>query len=801
MDTGINRTRMIAPASFDWNRIEPPYGESGRPPGPALPRVHSSFVGREWELGTLRQMIRNPALRVITITGPGGVGKTRLSIEVASTLERVYGRNIWFAGLAPVGNAALVPAAIARALGVRESGTRSIVQDIIEFLAHRPALLLVDNFERLTEASWVISELVAACPQLTVLATSQAPLRLRGEQEFSLAPLMLSQAAETEGRADSIDAAMQLFVDRARAVQPGFELTEENREAVEAICRALDGLPLAIELAAARVRVLPPASIYARLESDRQAQFQLLRGGPRDAPERHQSLAETIGWSYRLLDEHEQRLFRRLSVFRGGFTLDAAEAVCGLYGLGAGAPDTFDLVASLVDKSFLMSRTVQQQEPGFLMLSSIRAFAAELLDAEQEADAIQTRHAHYFLGLAEAGEIGLRGTEQRAWLGRLDAAHANLLAALRWLDASGDGPRLQAMVWALYWYWFYRGNTQEARFWLQRACSYDEDGATDADLWVRVGDSMLTNHVGEHEEAVRRANDAAALARRRGKPIMESMALTIAQYGALALGRLDESRFYGWEACRLIENVDDDYWRAMVFGEAGLFLAGAGERIDGLAMVEAGLELERARGDDYFAGIRLSDIGVIRHDLGQLDAALARYGESIEALSRVGGVWYLSSPFSGIASLTAESDPEAAARLLGAAQALQDQGGANPWTTETERNARALERTRAVLGDDAFERAFRTGYDLPVEEAVGIAGALVERESEAKRTVATALPTELTPREREVLELIAAGLSDREIGAALSISPRTASKHVANILGKLEVSTRAEAVARAGMGV
>lgn len=791
---------MFAQATYEWNRGEPTQGESGRQTGPALPQVHSSFVGRVRELATLRQMIRNPALRLITITGPGGVGKTRLSIEVANTLERVFGRNIWFVSLAPVGNAALVPAAIARTIGVRESGTRSIVQDIIEYLAHRSGLLLIDNFERLLAASGVISELVAACPQITVLATSQAPLRLRGEQELSLAPLMVPEMGSAHAGADAMDAAVQLFVDRARAVQPAFELTEENCEAVEAICRALDGLPLAIELAAARVRVLPPRSIYARLQSDRQAQFQLLSGGPRDAPERHQSLAETVGWSYRLLDWHEQALFRRLSVFRGGFTLAAAESVCDLGDLDAGAPEIFDLVVSLADKSFLMARTADDQEPGFLMLASIRAFAAELLDSEWHGDAIQARHAAYFLEFAEGAEHGLRGAEQRAWLGRLDGSHANLLAALQWLDAAGDGPRLQRMVWALFWYWFYRGNTQEARFWLERARSYDDGGATEVDLWIRMGDSMLTNHVGAHEEAVRKARDAAALAHQRGHPIIESTALTIAQYGALALGMLEESKRYGWEAFRLIENVDDDYWRAMVYGEAGLFLGGAGERVEGLARIEAGLELDRARGDDYFAGIRLSDIGVMRHDLGELSVALARYGESIEALSRVGGVWYLSSPFSGIAALAAETEPEKAAQLLGAARGLHDQGGANPWTTETERNALALERVQTALGEARFERAFQQGYDMPVGEVEAIARSLVEQGAAQEESNALRLPDELTPREVEVLALIGQGLSDREIGEALSISPRTASKHVANILAKLEVSTRAEAVARAGLG-
>jgi non-specific serine/threonine protein kinase len=780
---------MGVPKLSDWNRVDVPQGEAARRGGLALPRVYSSFVGRAREFETLRQLIRNPALHLITITGPGGVGKTRLSIEVAATLQQVFGGRVWFVPLAAVTDSSLVTAAVARSLGVRESGTRGIVQDIVEFLAPQRSLLLVDNFERLLDAGAVISELLAGCPELTVVVTSQSPLRLSGEQELTLAPLAPPQALGIASRPDEFDAAMQLFVDRARAAHPEFTVNENNRAEVEAICQELDGLPLAIELAAARVRLLSPAAILARLRSDRQAQFQLLSGGPRDVPERHQSLAEAIGWSYRLLDADEQTLFRRLSVFRDGFTLAAAESV-GAAGPGQQrATDIFELVASLVEKSLLMSRDVDDREPSFLMLASVRAYADEQLEMSGERAAIQERHAEYFLERAETAEMGLRGAEQRDWLHRLDADHGNLLAALRWLDHAEDGARLQRITWALFWYWFYRGHTQEARFWLARSCSYDNGGATDVELWLRVGDSMLTNHVGLHEDAERKATAAAALARTRERPIMESVALTIAQYSALALGRREVSKQYGREACRLIVSVDDDYWRAMVYGEAGLFLGGAGELRDGLALTEAGLELDRARGDDFFAGIRLSDIGVMRHDLGQLDVALARYGESIEALSRVGGVWYLSSPFGGIAALSAESQPKEAAQLLGAARALQDRGGANPWSTETARNALALERTRGMLGEVAFERAFRAGYGMPIDDAIAIARSLVEQGAASRRARA-ARAEGLTPREWEVLDLVGAGLSDREIADALRISPRTASKHVANILGKLEVPSR-----------
>lgn len=783
---------MIAQTFPESNRANQRDGEPVRVTAAVLPRMHSTFVGREREIDTLRQMIRNPAIRLITITGPGGVGKTRLSVEVAATLERALGRNIWFVPLAPVGDSSLVPAAIARTIGVRESGKRGIVQDIIEYLAPRRSLLLVDNFERVLDAGSVISEILSACPEMTVVATSQAPLRLHGEQEFALAPLAPPPAIGADHHFTAVDAAMQLFVDRAREVQPTFTLNERNRESVEAICRALDGLPLAIELAAARVRALSPTAIHARLQSDRRAQFQLLSDGPRDVPQRHRSLAEAIGWSYRLLDPTEQMLFRRLSVFRGWFTLEAAESVCDLGDRQSPPCDIFEVVASLFDKSFLMSQTADGQEPSFLMLASVRAYAAELLDGDVERDVVHLRHAGYFLDLAEAGEMGLRGAEQRTWLRRLDADHANLLAALRWLDAQGDGARLQAMVWALYWYWFFRGNTQEARSWLLRACSYNEADTTDAGLWVRVGDAMLTNHVGLHAEALSKAIAAAALARAHEKPIIESMALTIAQYGALALGQTEESKRHGWEAYRLIEEADDVFWRAMVLGEVGLFLGGAGETGDGLAMIEAGLALERARGDDYFSGIRLSDLGVMRHDMGELDVALARYGESIDLLSRVDGAWYLSSPFGGIAALNAASHPEQAAQLLGAARALQDRGGANPWTTETDRNALALERVRAALGDAAFEQLFQAGYSMTTDEAVEIAQTLATRGSTSERT-RPVLDGVLTVRELEVLELIGAGLSDKEIGEALAISPRTASKHVANILSKLGVSTRSAA--------
>lgn len=791
---------MIAHASFDLNRADQMAGSDERRTQLAVPRVHSSFVGREWELATLRQMIRNPAIQLITITGPSGVGKTRLSIEVTATLERTFGQNIWFASLASVGKLASVGPVIAGSIGVRESGTRSVVQDIIEFLSQRSALLLVDNFERLIDAGVVLSELVAACPELTVVATSQAPLRLHGEHEFSLSPLVAPEADPARKGSDRIEAAVQLFVDRARAVQPAFSITDENRAAVEAICRDLDGLPLAIELAAARVRVLSPLAIHARLQNDRQARFQLLSGGPRDVPERHQSISEAIGWSYGLLDAREQVLFKRLSVFRGGFMLDAAEVVCGFGVLQTGTPDMFDLVASLVDKSLLMSRSFDDQEPSFLMLASIRAYAAGLLELDEESDLIQERHASYFYEFVEAAELGLRGREQRAWLGLLDADHSNLTVALQWLDSAGDGPRLQRMVWGLFWYWFYRGYTEEARRWLGRARSYDYDGTTEFDLWVRVGESMLTNHVGAHEQAVERALAAATLAQERGQPIMEAMALTIAQYGALALGNLVESRMYGWAAYQLGQAIEDRYWRAMAFGESGLFLGGAGELNEGLAIVEAGLELDRARGDDYFAGIRLSDIGVMRHDRGELDVARVRYGESIEALTRVGGVWYLSSPFSGIAALSAETHPEEAAMLLGAARALQDKGGANPWSTEVERNAQALTRAKGALGDVEFERAYEHGRALPVDDAVAIARTLVGEAVERRVVAPAAGLGDLTQRELEVLAQVGQGKSDREIGEALSISPRTASKHVANILAKLGVESRAEAAALAAAG-
>jgi predicted ATPase len=469
-----------------------------------LPKVLSTFVGRECETEDIRDLLLDNPVRLVTVTGSGGVGKTRLSIRVAETISDAFADGVWFIALAAVADAKHVPSAISKVLGLRESGARPVKEDLINYLRRREALLLLDNFEHLLPASVFISELLASCPQIKLLVTSQQPLRITGEHDFSVAalnaPLRRFRGRRRSGPAEAV----HLFEDRARAVRPDFRLTDDNIPIVEAICREVDGLPLAIELAAARIRFLSPEALLSRLLGDRRAQFQLLAGGPRDAPERHRSLRDTIAWSYRLLDQSEQQLFRRLAVFQGGFSLEAAESVCEFEPW----PDTtgwrlgvFEGIASLVDKSLLIQREVDSPNPVIYMLTTVRAFATEELDRSDEELLVHARHANYYLDLAERAAPELSGPTQRQWLDRLTAEHDNVLAALTWFDQSGRDLELIRLTWALFFYWWYQGYTGEAKDWFDRALSHDLSQPNPLQAWVTFGAGIQASIGGDYQTA------------------------------------------------------------------------------------------------------------------------------------------------------------------------------------------------------------------------------------------------------------------------------------------------------------
>src|SRR6266702_27938 len=493
---------------------------SREPPGPghgsrhALPTPLTPLLEREQEVAAACTLLLRPGMRLLTLTGTGGVGKTRLALQVTTEAQDGFGDGVSFISLAPISDPELLITTIVHTLGLRETGNRPLLDLLKSFLQNKHLLLLLDNFEQIIAAAPALADLLEACPQLKLLVTSREVLRVRGEHEFVVQPLPVPDLKQSAGReALSHYASVALFTQQAQAVNPDFQVTDTNAHTIAAICTRLAGLPLALELAAARLKHLSPQALLARLEH----RLQVLTRGPRDVFERQQTLRNTIQWSYDLLTTEEQRLFRCLSVFVGGCTFEAVEAVCKLR--GDVTADVLNGMASLIDKNLVQRRDQISGESRLLMLETIREYGLEALEESREMVATQQAHLQYYLQLAEEIAPKLFGAEQQRWSASLEQEHANLRTALQYSLERKEAELTLRLSDALWWFWLDQSHLSEGRHWLEQALSTREGGVTFTRANVLNGLGLLLLNLGDYEQTAKRCEESVALYRELGDTV------------------------------------------------------------------------------------------------------------------------------------------------------------------------------------------------------------------------------------------------------------------------------------------
>jgi predicted ATPase/DNA-binding CsgD family transcriptional regulator len=810
------------------------------------------MVGREAEVAAVTDLVSRADVRLVTLTGPGGVGKTRLALATAEAAVGAFRDGFRFVPLTAVTDPALVLPAIARSVGVREVAGKPWRDVLADRLALAHLFLILDNFEQVAEAAADLAALLVACPDLTALVTSRISLRVTGERTVPVAPLALP-AGTGSGRVEDIAHvdAVRLLVARAQDVRPAFVLTAENAGAVSELVRRLDGLPLAIELAAARLRHLNPDALLARLER----RLPLLTGGPRDAPARQRTLRDAIAWSHDLLIPDEQVLFRRLGVFVGGCTLEAAEAVCeglGARGWGLAESDrtspqppraslapssssVLDGIESLLDQSLLVP-VDSSGGPRYAMLESVREFSLEQLEVWGEADDVRQRHAAEFLALAERAHEGLRGSERVGWIARLEADHDNLGAALTFAVNVRAADLAQRLVAALGRFWEAAGHLTIGRAAAAHALALDADAVTPARARALEVATNLAYRQGDYGQADALAASGLAVCRqlgdKHGIAFLRNMQGGIAyqqgdRYAALALweetleilrvlgdsrpigrtlnnlgvvlgdlGEFDRAEAYHRENLAIQRSLGDPSGVGLALNGLGLLTHHRGDLVEARRLLEEAVEVRRAA-DPRTLADTLANLAAVQRDGGELADAAANYRESLRLRWERGETFGIAESLAGLASVAVRTaDPLVAARLQGAFDALSRSAEISV-SPQHQADEAAFRRARALLGPPEWHAAFDEGATRPLERAVAdalaadfaLTGPTERQEAAPPKPMGLAL----SPREREVLLLLVEGRSDRQIGEELGISHRTAMNHVAHILAKLGVASRGEA--------
>jgi non-specific serine/threonine protein kinase len=793
-----------------------------------MPEPLTSLIGRDDDSRRVAELVGQQ--RIVTLVGVGGVGKTRLAVAAAHAAAPDFADGVWLVELPALADGSLVPLTVAAAVGTSLDRDSAPLDALIAALGARQLLIVLDSCEHLVAACAELAQRVAgACPRVHILSTSREPLLVAGEVVWPVAPLEVPPLpGPRQGLQQFTDAAsVRLFVERARAARPDFAVTPQNAAAVARICARLDGLPLALELAAARIRVLSPEQLAERIDD----RFQLLVGGPRSSPARQQTLEAAVTWSYDLLDDHDRLLFDRLSVFAGGFSLDAAETVCG--------PDArtpvLDGLSRLVNSSMLIVRDVDGEQR-FAMLETLRDFGRRRLRERGGDHEMHRRLAAWALARAEQAEPALRGPDQARWLRWAELEHDNVRSTLAWAMDSGDTDTVLRVAGSLWWAWLLHDRWIETEEWLDKALSLTH-GMTATIALARTlhGAGTTAAFRGKYARAQTYLDESVVVAHK-----LADLELVLAGHSAFALlrqfqGEIDAAQEHVHSMLQLAEQLHRPWYAARAAEFVASRALERGDLSEAANQLTRGVELARDAGDQWNLAMLLSHLGDVERMRGTHPRAAPLYEESIRLFerlrlpadpSRVHNLAYVAlaerrtaraeSRFRealdafahigdprGVADCViglgcvraAERRPSEAARLYGAGDEALARLGSTVWPSNRADYQHWMRIARGALGEQAWRTEYTTGGLLGPEgvlEASVFSDAALDLTSRVSDSAAR-----LTPREREVAQLAAQGLSNRRIAETLVIAEKTAANHLQSALEKLEVHSRSQLAARA----